>query len=224
LETIQKKKTVHRIRLSSIEPNEIDDRLLALAAPRGILCDHFHIPLQSGDDVILQKMKRPYTAGFFSDTILRIHEKLPFAGIGVDVLAGFPMETDQQFENTFELIRHLPVSYLHVFPFSPRQGTPAFHYFPKVDDAVIKERCSRLRELGAQKRAAFIQANTGRCLEGVVQHTEDAHTGRLIAVTTNYLHVLLEKNDHLKGKIVDLVCEQCDSNLRIFGKIHNPLS
>ncbi len=224
VETIQKKKPVHRIRLSSIEPNEIDDRLLALATPFGILCDHFHIPLQSGDDVILQKMKRPYTAGFFSETILRIHEKLPFAGIGVDVLTGFPTETDRQFENTFDVIRQLPVSYLHVFPFSPRRGTPAFHYSPKIDNTVIKERCSRMRELGAQKRASFIQANMGRCLEGVVHHTEDAHTGRLTAVTTNYLHVQLEKNDHLKGKIVDLIYEQCDSDLHIFGKIYNPLS
>jgi len=219
VETIQKKKPVHRIRLSSIEPNEIDGRLLDLAGPSGILCDHFHIPLQSGDDTILQKMKRPYTAGFFTDTILGIHEKLPSAGIGVDILAGFPTETDQQFENTYNLIRQLPVSYLHVFPFSPRKGTPAFYFTPKVDDTVIKERCHRLRDLGQQKRAAFITANLGKIREGVVQHRHDPHTGCLTAVTTNYLDVFLEKNNDIKGKIVDLVCEQCDSNLRIYGKL-----
>ncbi len=219
IQTIQEKKPVHRIRLSSIEPNEIDDRLLELAVPSGILCDHFHIPLQSGDDTILKKMKRPYTAGFFTDTVLGIHEKLPSAGIGVDVLAGFPTETDQQFENTVNLIRKLPVSYLHVFPFSPRQGTPAFSFTPKVDESVIKARCSRLRELGRQKKAAFIAANMGQTLEGVVQHKQDPHTGHLTAVTTNYLNVFLEKTDHIKGKIVDLVCEQCDSNLQIFGKL-----
>lgn len=219
VETIQEKKPVHRIRLSSIEPNEIDDRLLDLTAPSGILCDHFHIPLQSGDDTILKKMKRPYTTGFFTDTILGIHEKLPSAGIGVDILAGFPTETHQQFENTYNLIRQLPVSYLHVFPFSPRQGTPAFHFSPKVADAVIKERCRRLRELGRQKRAAFIAANLGKILEGVVQHKQDPQTGHLTAVTTNYLNVFLKKNDAIKGKIVDLVCEQCDSTHRIFGKL-----
>ena len=219
VETIQEKKPVHRIRLSSIEPNEIDGRLLDLAGPSGILCDHFHIPLQSGDDTILQKMKRPYTAGFFTDTILDIHENLPSAAIGVDVLAGFPTETDQQFENTYHLLQQLPVSYLHVFPFSPRQGTPAFYYTPKVDEAVIKERCRRLRELGRQKRAAFVAASLGKTLEGVVQHKQESHAGHLTAVTTNYLHVLIEKNNDIKGKIVDLVCEQCDSNLHIFGKL-----
>ena len=224
VETIQKKKPVHRIRLSSIEPNEIDDRLLDLAAPGGILCDHFHVPLQSGDDTVLKKMKRPYTAGFFADTVARIREKCAFAGIGVDVMAGFPTETDQQFETTFNLIRQLPVSYLHVFPFSPRQGTPAFHFTPKVEDAVIKERCRRLRELGRQKQAAFITANLGRVLEGVVHHSQDPRTGRLTAVTTNYLNVFLKKNDSIKGKMVDLVCEQCDSNLHILGKLHAVLS
>ena len=219
VETIQKKKPVHRIRLSSIEPNEVDGRLLDLAGPSGILCDHFHIPLQSGDDNILQKMKRPYTADFFTDTLLDIHEKLPSAGIGVDVLAGFPTETEQQFENTYNLIKQLPVSYLHVFPFSARQGTPAFYYTPKVDEAVIKERCRRLRELGRQKRAIFVADNLGKTLEGVVQHKQDTCAGHLTAVTTNYLHVLLEKNNGIKGKIVDLVCEQCDSNLHIFGKL-----
>ena len=210
---LDEKRPVRRVRISSIEPNEITRDLVDLAKPGHILCDHFHIPLQSGDDQILERMKRPYTAGEFSDTVQRIHTTLPFAGIGLDVLIGFPGETDAQFENTYELVKDLPVSYLHVFPFSPRKGTPAFHFNPKVPGEVIKERCARMRELDRQKRRAFIKKNTGRSLEALVQHQEDDDTGMLKAVTANYLTVLLEKEASLKGKIVDLVYEQGDENI-----------
>jgi threonylcarbamoyladenosine tRNA methylthiotransferase MtaB len=221
VETIQLKKPVPRIRLSSIEPNEIDDRLLDLALPGGILCDHFHVPLQSGDDDILKKMKRPYNAAFFKDTICRIHQKLPFAGIGVDTLIGFPTETDAQFENTYSLVEQLPVSYLHVFPFSPRKGTPAFSFKPRVADAVVTGRCRRMRDLGRQKRLAFIRANRKRRLTAVVQNKSDARTGRLTAVTANYLNVLVKKNNALKGKLVDIVYDQWDNDLNITGEIYH---
>ena len=219
LETIQREKPVRRIRLSSIEPNEIDDRLLDLAGPKGVLCDHFHLPLQSGDDTILKKMKRPYTAAFFKETVWRIHDRLPFAGIGVDVLVGFPTETAGQFENTWALIEQLPVSYLHVFPFSPRKGTPAFYFKPRVPDAVIKERCRSLRKLGQKKQAAFIHANRGRRLEAVVQNRSDVRNSRLTAMTANYLNVSVKGDKALKGKVVDITYEQWDRNLNIFGEV-----
>ena len=221
LETIQEKKPVHRVRLSSIEPNEIDDRLADLAGPDGLVCDHFHIPLQSGDDTILKKMKRPYTADLFKEVIWRIHEKLPFAGIGVDTLIGFPTETDAQFENTYALIEQLPVSYLHVFPFSPRNGTPAFSFTPRVSDAVITHRCRRMRDLGRQKREAFIRANRGRCLEAVVQNKTDFRTGRLKAVTSNYLTLYLEKTPSLKGTVVNVTYDRWDETLNISGELYH---
>lgn len=221
LETIQAKKPVHRIRLSSIEPNEIDDHLADLAGPDGIVCDHFHVPLQSGDDTVLEKMKRPYTAGLFRDIICRLHDKHPFAGIGVDTLIGFPTETDAQFENTYHLIEELPVSYLHVFPFSPRKGTPAFSFTPRVPEAVIFERCRRMRDLGRKKREAFIKANQGRCMEAVVQHKADSRTGRLAAVTTNYLTLFLKKTPSLKGHVVTVTYDRWDDNLNISGEIYH---
>jgi len=218
---IDSRKPVDRIRISSIEPGEINEGLIDLAGQGHILCDHFHIPLQSGDDEVLKKMKRPYSSSFFEDIVLKIHEKLPFAGIGVDTLIGFPTETDRQFENTFELIEKLPISYLHVFPFSARKGTPAFHFNNKVSPEVIKERCARMRQLDKEKRLTFIRANRARKLQGLVQQNEDKQTGFLKAVTSNYLTIMLEnkrkKNNSLKRKIVDLVYEQCDKNL--VGKI-----
>ncbi|MCP4021822.1 MAG: tRNA (N(6)-L-threonylcarbamoyladenosine(37)-C(2))-methylthiotransferase MtaB [Desulfobacteraceae bacterium] len=223
LEKIDREKLAHRIRLSSIEPGEVNQGLIDLAGKDHILCDHFHIPLQSGDNTILEKMKRPYTAAFFADIVEKIHKKIPLAGIGVDTLIGFPSETNAQFENTYKLIESLPVTYLHIFPFSARKGTPAFHFDGKVHPKTIKERCTRIRELDQKKRLAFIKNNLNKPLEGLVQHKRDGKTGMLKAVTSNYLTVLVNENDTLKGKIVDLIPEQCDSNTNIKGKIHNTL-
>ncbi len=219
IKTMDKQSSVDRVRISSIEPTELSEELINLACPGHIVCDHFHIPLQSGDDGILKRMKRPYSASFFEALIHKIHDKLPFAGIGVDTLIGFPSETDAQFENTFRLIEKLPISYLHVFPFSARKGTPAYHFSGKVTSQIIKERCARMRALDKEKRAAFIHANRGRKLQALVQKTQDKQTGSLKAVTSNYLTVLLETNDSIKGKLVDLIYEQCDSKMNPIGKI-----
>jgi len=219
LERINHEKPVYRVRLSSIEPHEINDGIINLAKPGNILCDHFHIPLQSGDDDILKKMKRPYNVGFFEDIIHKIHEKIPSAGIGVDTLIGFPSETEEQFNNTYKLIKRLPISYLHVFPFSARKGTPAWHFDHKVDPVIIKERCAKMRELDKIKRKSFINANLNKKIEGLVQHKPDTKTGMLKAVTSNYLSVLLKDKLDLSGKIVDLVPEECDKGMNLIGKI-----
>lgn len=223
LEKINDVRPVHRIRLSSIEPGEINDGIIKLAKPGNIICDHFHIPLQSGDDEVLKKMKRHYNASLFEDIILKIHEELPNAAIGIDTLIGFPTETGKQFENTYKLIEKLPVSYLHVFPFSARKGTPAWHFKPKVNSQEIKERCARIRQLGDKKQQAFIQKNINKPLEGIVQNIPDTKTGNAKAMTSNYLTVLLDKNHDLKGQIVTVIPEKFDRSLVISGKIINPL-
>ena len=219
LEKINDERPVHQIRLSSIEPGEINDGIINLAKQENILCDHFHIPLQSGDDDILKKMKRPYDVSLFEETIHKIHEKIPSAGIGVDTLIGFPSETDEQFENTYQLIKKLPISYLHVFPFSARKGTPAWHFDNKVDAQIIKQRCAKMRKLDKAKRKAFIYANLNKKLQGLVQHNLDAKTGMFKAVTSNYLIVFLPNSHDLGGKIIDLIPEQNESNMNLIGKI-----
>ena len=228
---LDEERAVAQIRISSIEPNEITNDLINLARPGHILCDHFHIPLQAGDNEVLKRMKRPYTVEQFSDTIHSIHEALPHAGIGLDVIMGFPGETDQAFGNTYQLVSGLPVSYLHVFPYSPRKGTPAWHFSPKVASDKIKQRAALMRKLGEQKHAAFIKLNQGRVLKGLIQNQRDRNTGLLKAVTTNYLNILLEnekaaqgspnnlKPDNLKGKIVDIVYDQSDTSGRLIGRI-----
>ena len=124
--------TMDRIRISSIEPAELSNDIVNLAVSGkmsdGRFCRHFHIPLQSGDDKILSRMNRPYRRDYFSALVHGIHDRLPEAAIGVDTLIGFPGETDEAFQNTYDLINSLPVAYLHVFPFSARKGTPAFSF------------------------------------------------------------------------------------------------
>ncbi|MDD4274682.1 MAG: tRNA (N(6)-L-threonylcarbamoyladenosine(37)-C(2))-methylthiotransferase MtaB [Desulfobacter postgatei] len=218
VKTLDDKKTVDQIRISSIEPNEITDDLINMARPGHILCDHFHIPLQAGDDGVLSRMKRPYSVEQFSEVIHKIHEILPHAGIGLDLIMGFPGETDKAFENTYKLVAALPVSYLHVFPYSPRKGTPAWHFTPKVPSNTAKKRAALMRELGEQKRSDFIKSNQGRILKGLIQNQGDRQTGMLKAVTTNYLTVFIKNEkdthgnpDNLKGQIVNLKYDQCSN-------------
>ena len=190
---IQDGGAMERIRISSIEPGELSDDIIDLAASgdalAGRLCRHFHIPLQSGDDTILKRMHRPYDRAYFKDLVMRLVDRLPDAAIGVDTLIGFPGETDAAFENTYDLIQSLPVSYLHVFPFSARKGTPAFSFKGQVDAKLVKERCKRMRQLGAGKRAAFYRRFIGRQVNVLVEETRDRMDSRLKGLTDNYLPV-----------------------------------
>jgi len=137
---IEAEKLPLRIRLSSLEPNEIGLELTEIMGAGSGVCRHFHIPLQSGDDNILKRMNRHYSSGDFARLVEMIHDKIPLAAIGVDVIVGFPGENDNAHKNTFSFISNLPVSYIHVFPYSPRKGTAAAGFPDQVNQKVIKER------------------------------------------------------------------------------------
>jgi len=190
---------IDRVRLSSIEPAELSNAIIQMAAEkervRGSLCPHFHIPLQSGDNDILQRMHRPYTKEYFSDLIFRIVERIPTAAIGVDTLIGFPGETTGAFENSFELIRSLPIAYLHVFPFSPREGTPAYTYEDQIHSRVIKDRCKQMRRLGQDKRTSFYGRFIEQTVNVLVEERRDKDSGLLKGITNNYVPVRFEGPD-----------------------------
>jgi len=191
-----------RVRLSSIEPLELTDAIIKRVAGSNRFCRHFHIPLQSGDDRILQKMSRPYSAKDFRQRVTKIYDRLPKAAIGVDTLIGFPGETDAAFENTYALIKELPVSYLHVFPFSSRPGTPAAEYPDKISPVVVKHRCERMRLLGNSKRVDFYTRFIGQKLDVLVETTRHKPTGLLKGLTSNYIPILIDANDDYKNKLV----------------------
>jgi threonylcarbamoyladenosine tRNA methylthiotransferase MtaB len=201
LNRIDDLKLIPRVRLSSIEPLELIDDIINRVVESNSFCRHFHIPLQSGDDCILQKMARPYSAEDFRQLVTKIHDRMPEAAIGVDTLIGFPGETDAAFENTHALIDELPVSYLHVFPFSPRPGTPAAEYPNKVSPEVIKQRCERMRKLGHSKRVDFYRQFIGQKLEVLIETTRHKPTGLLKGFSSNYIPILIDANDDYKSKL-----------------------
>lgn len=191
-----------RLRLSSIEPLELTPELIDIVAGSDRFCHHFHIPLQSGDAGVLQRMRRPYGPHEFTAAIERIHACMPEAALGADILVGFPGESEQAFLNTYELVRSLPLSYLHVFPFSPRPGTAAFGYPDRVHGTLMKDRCTRMRRLGAAKRRAFYSHFIGRELADVLTESRrDPQTGLLKGVTGNYLPVTFAGGDEHMGGV-----------------------
>lgn len=223
LELINDSCIIDRVRLSSIEPNELTPGIIKLAAESGKICRHFHVPLQSGDNGILEKMHRPYSREYFKDLIIRIKESIPDAAIGVDILAGFPGETDEAFRNTYSLIEELPVSYLHVFPFSPRKKTPAFDFPGQVPSNIIKARCTKMRRLGASKKDDFYQKATGTYADILIEDKRDENSGMLKGISSNYLTVHVSGEDRIRNRIIkvriDKVCGDYATGHTEDGKI-----
>jgi threonylcarbamoyladenosine tRNA methylthiotransferase MtaB len=176
---------VQRLRLSSVEPMDFSDDLLGLMASSSRIAPHVHAPLQSGSDRILRRMHRKYRPRHYADRILKARALMHDAAIGADVMVGFPGETDTDFEENRRFIESLPFTYLHVFTYSERPGTPAAEDAAQVPMPVRKERNRVLRELAAAKNLAFRQSMTGRTLSAVTLHETGA------ALTGNYLKVQL---------------------------------
>lgn len=196
LQRILNETSLERLRLSSIEPMDVTRDLVELFASTDRLARHFHIPLQSGSNRVLRAMHRWYKTAHYAERIKLVREWLPGAGIGADVIAGFPGETDEDHRATLEFIAALPFTYLHVFSFSSRPGTEAARLIeqertPQVPPAVIKQRVRELRALAAAKAAAFHATHGGQTLRALTLHTrgEDAAGPWTEAICDNYLKV-----------------------------------
>jgi len=190
-----------RVRLSSINPMEIDDRLIALMAERDNLCRHFHIPLQSGDDTILGRMRRNYNAAQYREVVERIAGRLPGIGLGADIIVGFPGETDAMFENTRRMVEDLPFTYLHVFSYSPRQGTEAAGFANDIPKSVKKERNRILTELGHRKALDFRRSLLNKAVPVLAESSRDPHSGHLRGHTDTYVPLVFEGNDAWMNRI-----------------------
>ncbi len=181
--------SVPRLRISSIEPWTVEDSLISMVAEDPRICKHLHLPLQHGCDQILRAMGRPYTASYFRSLIGRIRDASTETAIGMDVIVGFPGEDDKMFEESFSLIEDLDITYLHVFPFSPRRGTAAALLPGRPDDSVVRERSAHLRALSQEKRQAFARSRQGAIEEILVTRS---CKGTLHGMTSNYLTVRAE--------------------------------
>lgn len=217
LKTLVNQQAIGRLRLSSIEPGEISDEMIKIVSRTDMICNHLHIPLQSGDDNILKRMNRPYTTSLFEDSIKKIRHMIPDAAIGTDILTGFPGETDQEFDNTYALIEKLPITYLHVFPFSPRKGTKACDFEHQVPPDISKERSQRLRSLGKNKKLQFYSSMIGKDVEVLIENQRDRKTGLLKGLSSNYIKVLVSGTDTIKNTIQKIKIEKLSDEQSVYG-------
>ena len=195
---LEREETPDRIRLSSIEPGDFSPELISVLSQSRKICPHLHISIQSGDDEILKKMNRNYDRSFLSKLVQELHLRIPNLSIGADVIVGYPGETEVNFRHTYELVESLPFSYLHVFPFSRREGTPANQVPQGVDDKEIKKRAEIMRELGKQKRQAYYRQFLNQELSVLGEDRREKGTGRWKGLSRNYIPVLLNNQNGAK--------------------------
>ncbi len=187
LKAIDKQHLVERVRISSIEPNLLTDDIIELVAKSDILMPHFHIPLQSGCDKTLAMMKRRYKRALFQDKIMKIKQLMPDACIAIDIIAGFPGETEEDFRDSYDFVKSLPLSYLHVFTYSRRPGTPAAAMKEQVPEQVKHDRTNRLLELSETKKRFFYHEHVGET-RPVLWESENVD-GKIFGFTDNYIKV-----------------------------------
>lgn len=183
----------YRIRISSIEPNLLTDEIIDITKGTDKICNHFHIPLQSGSPEILQLMKRRYKVARFENLIKSIKKDIPDCCIGVDVIEGFPGENQQHFEQTYELLEHLPISYLHVFTYSARDNTEAANYSNQVPYEIKKSRTKFLREVSDRKNNVFINSQINS-IHKVIPEKHKIENGKIVMSgwTDNYIRIEYE--------------------------------
>ncbi len=190
---------IERYRISSIEPNLLTDEIINFTAKSEKFLPHFHIPLQSGSDHILKAMRRRYNSDLFVRRINKIKSIMPDACIGVDVIVGFPGESEENFEETYELLKQLDVSYLHVFSYSQRDNTEAVKIEPKVSQQTIAERSKILHRLSMKKKRQFYENNTGKIRQVLFETYEE---GILSGHSENYISVSIKGNEDKVNQII----------------------
>lgn len=218
LTAVEEVEGLARFRVSSIEAAFIPDAMIDFFARSQKFCRHLHVPLQSGDGRILRAMRRPYTPAQYRDLMRGLNDRIPGIGLGADVMVGFPGEDEEAFENTYRLIEEVPLVYLHVFPYSPRQSTPAAKMSHQVDPKVKAARAARLRALGARKADAFRREAVGGTFEVLFEGRRDPEAGLLNGLTDTYIRVFAPGPDAAANRIVPARIERVEGD-RAIGRI-----
>jgi threonylcarbamoyladenosine tRNA methylthiotransferase MtaB len=203
---------LRRVRISSIEASQIDDRIIEVLNSSEKMCRHLHIPLQAGDNAVLKRMRRKYTVEEFREKILRLHEAMPGVAITTDVIVGFPGETDEQFENGYRFIEELKMYQLHVFPYSKRNGTPAARMPDQVPEEIKQERVQRMIELSKRLTHEYASKFVGEVVEVIPERPfkEDPHSGLIMGYSDNYLQVVFQGSPDLLGQVVRVRIDRVD--------------
>jgi threonylcarbamoyladenosine tRNA methylthiotransferase MtaB len=196
-----------RIRLSSIEPMLFERALIRLAAGSSAFAHHFHIPIQSGSDRILRAMRRPYRVAKVRELLESIQEAVPDVGLGTDVLVGFPGEGDEDFNETCEFIQNSPLTYVHAFPFSPREGTEAYSLPGRISAPVMRQRLSRILAISRAKNLVFRRQFLGQVLPAITLSSEKA-AGESVVLTSNYIHTRVSGLALPSNRLVNIRIEE----------------
>jgi len=212
-------KGISRLRISSIEPNLLKNETIDFVSNSKIFVPHFHIPLQSGSDVLLKRMKRRYHTTLYKDRITHIKDKIPDCCIGVDVIVGFPGETEELFQETYNLLNELDISYLHVFTYSERANTKAASMKGVVDKYVRHQRSKMLRILSAKKKRAFYEKNIGTTRTVLFEH--DNKDGFIQGFTENYVKVKVDYDPGLRNQSIKVKLNDFADDGIILGEILN---
>ncbi len=201
LEKIITDTDIPRVRLSSMYPTEVDDRLIRILSEKRI-CPHVHLSIQSGDNDILRKMGREYTGEDLRGIIQSLNISIPAITVGGDIIAGFPGETDRQFENSVDLVEQTGIHHLHVFSFSARPGTKAAEMDDMIPPETIKKRTNILRKLGTQKKIAHMERFINKDLQVLFENRTIGNNGALTGLSENYLRVNASGHKNLRGNII----------------------
>jgi threonylcarbamoyladenosine tRNA methylthiotransferase MtaB len=191
-----------RVRISSLDPEELSDRIVEIISGSEKFCTHLHLPLQSGDDETLSRMRRRYERDYFRDRVERVLRAWPDAAIGTDLIVGFPGETATHFKSYFEFVESMPLAYFHVFPYSVRAGTTAAKFSGRVAQPEIKRRAAEMRELGECKRVEFARRFVGTKLKVLLE--ERGPGGELRGYSRNYVRVSTQGPDELTNREVEV--------------------
>lgn len=210
VQALDKVDGIHRLRISSIEPNLLKDETIDFVAKSNIFVPHFHIPLQSGSDTLLKKMKRRYLRKIYTNRVAKIREVMPHACIGVDVIVGFPGETDELFLETYNYLSELDISYLHVFTYSERANTEAVEMDGVVPKNVRAKRSKMLRGLSVKKRRAFYESQLGNTL--TVLFESENKEGYIHGFTENYVKVKTPWNPELVNTLHEVTLTKVDED------------
>src|SRR6266436_524979 len=207
LEMIDRSRLIPRVRLSSLDPREVPDRLLDFMASSNVICPHLHICAQAGDDEILKQMRRNYNSAYYRELLMKVREQLPETALGSDIIVGFPGETDAAFQKSMEFFALLPLTYFHVFPYSSRRGTIAASLPDHVAGHVKKARARKMRELGAMKKRDFSLCFRDRRVSVLVEEKIDRATGLRRGFSRNYLPVVVYGCGNLVNQEVEVEIE-----------------
>ncbi len=211
LKELVKIKGLYRLRLSSIEINEITEGIIKLIKENNIMAKHLHIPLQSGSDKILKLMNRHYDTKYFYEKIKKIREEIPDISITTDLIVGFPYETEECFAETIDLLKKIKFSHIHTFPYSKRDGTKA-SLMPQIDGNIKKKRVKEVLEISNYYESEFYKQSINKIYDGVSEVKED----KTIIHTTNFIPVIIP-NKISNNKIVNIKITKVD-NLKVYGK------